>query len=72
MAEIHAACFTDAPKPWSAAAFRDMLGAPGVFPVALPGGFALGRVAAGEAELLTLAVHPDFRRQGHGRRLLAG
>lgn len=33
-------------------------------------GFALWRVAADEAELLTLAVRPIHRRQGAGRRLL--
>jgi ribosomal-protein-alanine N-acetyltransferase len=33
-------------------------------------GFALCRVAADEAELLTIAVHPDERRRGAGRALL--
>ena len=27
-------------------------------------------VAIGESHLLTLCVHPDFQRAGHGRRLL--
>lgn len=35
-----------------------------------PVGFALLRSIAGEAELLLLAVHPDYRGQSHGRRLL--
>jgi ribosomal-protein-alanine N-acetyltransferase len=35
-------------------------------------GFLLGRVAAGEAEVLTLAVDPGVRRQGLGAGLLAG
>lgn len=34
-------------------------------------GFALCRIAADEAELLTIAVRPAWRRQGLGRRLLA-
>jgi ribosomal-protein-alanine N-acetyltransferase len=34
-------------------------------------GFALCRVAADETELLTIAVHPDERRRGAGRALLA-
>lgn len=34
-------------------------------------GMAIGRVAADEAELLTVAVSPRHRRQGAGRRLLA-
>src|SRR5437660_9537475 len=33
-------------------------------------GFALCRVAADEAELLTIAVHPEERRRGAGRTLL--
>ncbi len=37
----------------------------------VPAGFLLGRVAAGEAEVLTLAVDPARRRQGLGRALLA-
>ncbi|MGB8814096.1 MAG: GNAT family N-acetyltransferase [Paracoccaceae bacterium] len=36
-----------------------------------PGGFVMGRVIAGEAELLTLAVAPEARRQGIGTRLVA-
>ena len=35
-------------------------------------GFILCRIAADEAEVLTLAVPPADRRQGTGRRLLAG
>lgn len=34
-------------------------------------GMAIGRVAADEAELLTVAVSPRHRRQGAARRLLA-
>jgi ribosomal-protein-alanine N-acetyltransferase len=35
-----------------------------------PVGFAMGRVAAGEAEVLTLAVRPAARRTGAGRALM--
>jgi [ribosomal protein S18]-alanine N-acetyltransferase len=70
MAALHAACFVDAPPPWSADAFAAAQAA-GAFQVAQEGGFALGRVIAGEAELLTLAVDPARRREGLGRRLLA-
>lgn len=35
-----------------------------------PAGFALARVVADEAELLLLAVPPDQRRSGVGRRML--
>ena len=70
LAALHGACFT-APRPWSAAEFRDLLGQTGVFLVARPEGFALGRVVLDEAELLTLAVAPEARRQGIGAALLA-
>ena len=33
-------------------------------------GFAMSRGAAGEEELLLIAVHPDFRGRGIGRRLI--
>jgi [ribosomal protein S18]-alanine N-acetyltransferase len=70
LARLHAQCFTT-PRPWSPAEFTELLKQPGVFTVIWPQGLALGRIAAGEAELLTLAVRPGSRRQGLGRRLLA-
>lgn len=70
LAALHARCFI-APPPWSAAAFAGLLQAPGVFLCTAPAGFALGRAVAGEAELLTIAVAPESRRQGAGRALLA-
>ncbi|MFD1913895.1 ribosomal protein S18-alanine N-acetyltransferase [Halodurantibacterium flavum] len=70
MAALHALCFTH-PRPWSAAEFADLLRAPHVWSVELGQGFALCRAIAGEAELLTLAVHPAARRQGLGRQLLS-
>ncbi len=74
LADLHAACFTQ-PPPWSAASFRDMLADPACHletsaEDASLTGFALFRVAADEAELLTLAVAPDARRQGHARALM--
>jgi ribosomal-protein-alanine N-acetyltransferase len=72
MAALHRRCFGDAPRPWSAEEFADMLARPEVFAASEAGtGFAVGRAAAGEAELLTLAVAPEARRAGLGRRLLA-
>ncbi|WP_323020149.1 GNAT family N-acetyltransferase [Pararhodobacter sp.] len=72
LALLHAAAFT-APPPWSAASFAGLLASPAVFLVADPRGraFALGRVVAGEAELLTLATDPGARRQGLARASLA-
>ncbi len=34
------------------------------------GCFVLGRVTLDEAEILTLATHPDLRRRGHARSAL--
>lgn len=72
MARLHQAAFTT-PPPWRAESFAALLAEPPVFAIASPCGraFVLGRAIAGEAELLTLATHPDARRQGLARRLLA-
>jgi ribosomal-protein-alanine N-acetyltransferase len=70
LAALHARCF-ETPRPWSAAEFAALLGQPGVLLETAAAGFALGRVASDEAELLTLAVDPTRRRGGHGRALLA-
>lgn len=63
LAELHRACFTY-PRPWSAAEFAGLLAADGSFLLSHTGAFLLGRIAGPEAELLTLAVAPDHRRQG--------
>ncbi len=71
MAAIHAACFTT-PKPWSRADIASTLLSPFVFVLIEPAGFLIGRVVAGEAELLTLAVDPGARKRGTGGRLVDG
>jgi ribosomal-protein-alanine N-acetyltransferase len=72
LAALHAEAFPVAER-WGAEAIRLMLEMPGAFGLHLPGiGFILARVAADEAEVLTLAVRPAARRQGHGAALLAG
>jgi [ribosomal protein S18]-alanine N-acetyltransferase len=70
MAALHAACFTT-PPPWSADAFSALLADPLVSCLTEPQALLLVRVVAGEAEILTLAVHPDRRRQGVAQRLVA-
>jgi ribosomal-protein-alanine N-acetyltransferase len=70
LAALHAAAFVS-PRPWSAAEFAELLGLPGVFLIVRGEAFAVGRAAAGEAELLTLAVPAAQRRQGRGRALVA-
>jgi [ribosomal protein S18]-alanine N-acetyltransferase len=73
---LHAACFDDS---WSVGAMADVLASPGAFAcVALPAdlidpapvGFALARIAADEAELLSLGVIPVARRQRTAQALL--
>jgi ribosomal-protein-alanine N-acetyltransferase len=70
MAAIHAAAFPPGER-WGADAFGLQLGLPGVFGLLDErGGMLLARVAAGEAEILTLAVHPAARRRGIAGALL--
>ena len=73
LAALHAAAFTE-PRPWTAAEFASLLAAPGVFLLTAPDALLMGRTLGpgpgAEAELLTLAVHPNARRQGHARALL--
>ncbi|MBL1435489.1 MAG: GNAT family N-acetyltransferase [Rhodobacteraceae bacterium] len=69
LAELHALCFTT-PRPWRADEFSGLLEARGTFLISHTNGFALGRIAGPEAELLTIAVHPDAQNAGHGRRLV--
>ncbi|MBL3608935.1 GNAT family N-acetyltransferase [Rhodovulum sulfidophilum] len=70
LAALHARCFTT-PRPWSAAEFEALLATPGTFLCGDAQAMALGRVAAGEAELLTIAVAPECQRTGLGRARLA-
>lgn len=63
-------------RPWTRRDMAELLASPGVagLLVEVEGredGFALWRMAADEAELLTIAVKSDRRRHGLGRALLA-
>jgi ribosomal-protein-alanine N-acetyltransferase len=69
MARLHAASFT-LPAPWSEGEFAATLASPFNFALIRETGFLLGKVVAGEAELLTIAVDPAARRQGTGRALV--
>jgi ribosomal-protein-alanine N-acetyltransferase len=72
LAVLHAAAF-EAAERWDAAEIATLLAMPGAFGLHIPGaGFVLARVAADEAEILTLAVIPQARRRGHAGALLAG
>ena len=71
LASMHKVCFA---KPWDEKAMADLLSMPGCFGFIAdrsgPQGFVLARVAADEAEILTLLVLPPYRRQGLARDLL--
>lgn len=72
LAAVHWQAFSPG---WSEAELADLLAGPGVFALLAeaqaPLGMILCRVAAGEAEILTLAVTPPARRQGTARALVA-
>ncbi len=70
LSNLHMASFVS-PRPWSEAEFADLLASPMVFLLTESDGFLLARVVADEAELLTLAVRPQERRKGIGRRLVS-
>jgi [ribosomal protein S18]-alanine N-acetyltransferase len=74
MAAIHAASFA---KNWSANELAQFLGAPGwlsllasLSPQQTVQGFLIARGVGDEAEILTLAVDPGYRRRGLARALL--
>ncbi|MCV3272228.1 GNAT family N-acetyltransferase [Roseobacter sinensis] len=62
LAALHERSFTSE-RPWSASEFTDLLADAHVRLLHRDHGFALIRTVADESELLTLAVHPDHRRQ---------
>lgn len=70
MALLHGRAFA-ARERWGADAIELQLALPGVFGwIAPAGGMILARVAADEAEVLTLAVDPAVQRRSLGRTLL--
>jgi ribosomal-protein-alanine N-acetyltransferase len=70
LAAIHATAFIGE-EAWDAAAFACQLALPGVFGLLHPdAGLVLARLAADQAEILTLAVAPPARRRGVGTELL--
>lgn len=72
LAAIHAEAFTPR-EAWGEDAIALQLAMPGVFGLVDPrGGMILARVTEDEAEVLTLAVVPEARRQGVATALLAG
>jgi ribosomal-protein-alanine N-acetyltransferase len=77
LAWLQGQCFDE---PWGRVGFGRMLSLPGAFALLarttlqrgrVSVGFAVCQVVGEQAELLTLGVVPERRREGHGRRLLA-
>jgi ribosomal-protein-alanine N-acetyltransferase len=68
LAALHALAAPGA--AWDEAAFGRLLAMPGAHALADDSGFVLFRVAADEAEIIMLAVVPEARRRGLGRRLV--
>jgi ribosomal-protein-alanine N-acetyltransferase len=71
LADLHKLCFFD---PWDAEAIARLSGGSGFAllhgMLSRPEGFVIARVAADEAEILTIATHPEMRRRGIARALL--
>jgi ribosomal-protein-alanine N-acetyltransferase len=75
LSAIHASAFA---RPWGTFEFERLLAdrvvlADGLFlgRSQSPSGFVLSRTVADEAEILTIAMAPEARGQGHARPLLA-
>lgn len=70
-AEIHRRCFAE---HWNIQALAELLAMPGAFGFLAtddpPAGLVLARIAADEAEILTIAVLPEARGHGLGGHLL--
>lgn len=71
LAEVHARAFD---KPWSQPELAKLLENQAVFALlaraGAPQGFVLAWAAAGDAEILTVAVVPEARRKGLGASLV--
>ncbi len=72
LGDLHARAFD---KPWSVDEIAKLLENPAVFAIVsrneAPQGFAMAWAAAGDAELLTVAVIPEARRRGVGASLVS-
>ena len=71
MSALHSLCFDGTPRAWNAAEFAEYRADPNVLVCESPFGFLVCRVVGDQAEILTLAVHPDARRKGEARALLS-
>ena len=67
LANLHAQCFPS--KPWSADDFRDLKNS-GCEIIMSENGFVVYRIAVDEAEIITIGVNPEMRRQGIGSAMI--
>ncbi|MEL7256334.1 MAG: GNAT family N-acetyltransferase [Pseudomonadota bacterium] len=67
LAALHERAFTGQGRAWSASEFFELLQNDTILLVGDNNAFALGRVVADEAELLTIVCDPECRRQGLAR-----
>jgi len=78
LAQLHRRAFeAQGERAWSAHAFEQMLASPGCEAFLYhqentPVAFALVRSVCDEAELVSLAVDPEFQSQGFARAVIAG
>ena len=61
LSNLHKKCFPN--KPWSADDFRDLKNS-GCEIIMSQNGFIVYRIIVDEAEIITIGVNPDMRRQG--------
>jgi [ribosomal protein S18]-alanine N-acetyltransferase len=69
MAAVHAAAYR-LDRPWSLDEFTSLAASPHGLALGDARGFVLARIIADEAEVLTIATHPDHRRKGLALALL--
>lgn len=74
LAALHEVTFRGG-EVWDATSFATLLSTRGTEVTvavigSVPAGFILSRTILDETEILTLAVHPDFRRRGIGKALV--
>ena len=70
LAAAHAAAFAPA-RGWSSAEIRQLFDQSNVTLLGDPRAFVVARWVADEAEILTLATHPEHRRMGLAKDILA-
>ncbi len=76
LADIQKTAYQDAvERIWTVEEFTSLMSGPGVCAMVIicdeqPCGFLMWRQVAEEAEILSLCILPEYRRQGHGHRIL--